>query len=958
MVMLLTAGLTLACGSSGGDGDKKDLKVDQTDVFKDNNPFPTDITEETKDTIVFPDLKEDNCCDSDGISPDIDIDSTGDLDGEIKPDIQVQCTKDSDCEEVMVGLGPCQKAVCNKHLGLCVPGSRPMGSLCDDDDLCTYGTTCNELGECVGSSVVCDDGNICTTDSCQPEVGCVVENNDNVCNDGNGCTQNDRCTEGACKGETSPECTCQDNSDCAFYDDNNLCNGVVQCIFEQCKIPSASIVTCDTDSDSQCIKTVCSPSTGQCEAVIRGNGRPCDDEDACTIGDLCLNGDCIGAAPRPCDDDNPCTLDTCDADTGCLHEFNQYPCDDGDTCTINDQCRYGQCYPGTANECDDSTCYPKWNLVCGAQDSWSTAGNGSTNNLDVYACPTGAMEGPEYTYSFVASYDGQATLTVTSETPELWAFVLESRNTGCDSLNCRAASNGIVTFDVFQGQTYYIVLDSPVEEGVFYTVELDCMPHLELNCANGLDDDGDELVDCDDLDCADTQECPAPFCLPIWNLQCNTTDFGANYGLGTTDAIDRYSDLSQGAGCLDNEWDYDGPEFAYRFDAPGNIDVTIELSNESAQTDLLILKETNQGCAPMDCIAWGQKKVTFPAEGGETYYFVVDGYHGAEGSFNIEVRCSQFVETNCADGVDNDLDSHVDCADDDCSQAFECIGHCEPVQSIGCGFKDAFANFGWGSTTAIDHYACTSYDYAGPEVAYRFSAPFDVEVTAGLELNAHSLDILLLEGDTCDPDNCIKYGLNDITFVAEANKTYDIVIDGFVGDPLGTFLLNVECNPTTEVDCADGLDNDGDGLTDCADEEDCSLSDKCPHCLAENTLSCGDQDQWNNNNPDTTDEIPQYGCAAATFDGPEFSYFFEPEATGNVTLTLNSTQWDLDLFVLQDNGYGCNPANCIAWGTNTVKFNAQKGLRYYFVVDGYGKAPTGFGPTFGTSDYTLTVDCD
>lgn len=867
------------------------------------------------------------------------------------------CTKDSDCDDADLDLAACQVPVCDRHNGKCVAGPAPMGMACDDGDACTTLTACSILGECVGMEVVCDDGNLCTSDSCDPELGCVSQPNELVCDDGNGCTTNDRCEAGVCVGEYGAACTCETDQQCAAFDDTDLCNGVVKCVFNVCRIPSSSVVPCEKENDSQCRRNVCQPVTGVCEMVSRGDGRPCDDGDDCTVGDLCLAGECVGAAPRKCDDSNPCTVDTCAPESGCLHSFSAYPCQDGDDCTVNDQCHFGVCYPGAANQCEASTCFPKWNLRCGMKDHWSTSYTGSTDNVTTYPEGEATLDSPEFTYSFVAPWDGRATVSFLSEDSGQKVLVLEGRGEGCEAANLRALGSGVFTFDMFSGQLYFLVVDGEGGQGAPYDISLDCLPLVESNCSDNKDDDQDGAVDCMDLDCEGTPACPSPFCQPVWTLKCNSMDFGASYELGSTDAVVRYSNDALTEGCVDNPWEYPGAEFAYRFDAQVDLDVTVRLSGESAQTDLLVLKDQGQGCNPMDCIAWGQKKVTFPAQGGETYYFVVDGYLGAAGRFQIEVVCGGFVETECDNGVDDDLDSKKDCEDTDCSQAAVCMGMCRAAQSVECGSTEAFANFGWGSTQAVDHYSCTSYYYPGPELAYELTLPYDAQVKAKLELSTASLDLLLISGDTCEPQSCDQYGLSELNFEALAGETYFVVVDGYVDDPMGTYRLTVDCSVETESDCADGIDNDKDGLLDCADEADCSLSPSCPRCHADSTLNCGDTDHWNNDNTDSTDLITHYGCSRARYDGQEYAYYFEPEVTGTVTLVLVGETWDLDLFVLQDNGYGCNPASCIAWGTHSVTFEALKGVRYYFVIDGYGAAATGLGDAYGTSEFSLSVDC-
>ena len=44
-------------------------------------------------------------------------------------------------------------------------------------------------------------------------------------------------------------------------------------------------------------------------------------------------------------------------------------------------------------------------------------------------------------------------------------------------------------------------------------------------------------------------------------------------------------------------------------------------------------------CESESCIGYGLVDETFQALAGETYYFMVGGYNGAEGGFTITVNC-------------------------------------------------------------------------------------------------------------------------------------------------------------------------------------------------------------------------------------------------------------------------------------------------------------------------------
>jgi len=64
------------------------------------------------------------------------------------------------------------------------------------------------------------------------------------------------------------------------------------------------------------------------------NTNPCDDASACTTGDTCSAGACVGT-PVQCDDANACNgVETCDPSFGC--QIGTTPnCDDGDACTAD-----------------------------------------------------------------------------------------------------------------------------------------------------------------------------------------------------------------------------------------------------------------------------------------------------------------------------------------------------------------------------------------------------------------------------------------------------------------------------------------------------------------------------------------------------------------------------------------------------------------------------------------------
>lgn len=111
------------------------------------------------------------------------------------------------------------------------------------------------------------------------------------------------------------------------------------------------------DDGSGCSDAIC--QAGACvEQSRQDNGTACDDQSACTEGDHCEEGACVGdSIEAQCDDGNECTDDSCDPSVGCINQNNAAACDDGDGCTVDDQCQDGACAPGEPKECgDDNSC--------------------------------------------------------------------------------------------------------------------------------------------------------------------------------------------------------------------------------------------------------------------------------------------------------------------------------------------------------------------------------------------------------------------------------------------------------------------------------------------------------------------------------------------------------------------------------------------------------------------------
>ena len=224
--------------------------------------------------------------------------------------------------------------------GVCVGGAALD---CDDGSQCTV-DACDSAAGCTHEGLSCDDGDLCTTDGCEPATGCehaaidcglldtscstgVCDDQSGVCvsepipgascDDGDACTSDGCAEDGSCLHEPL---ACDDGDPCTV----DSCDTVAGCGHEplECSL-----------LDDACHDGSCDPGSGVCVAGPVA-GRPCDDGDACTTGEVCAqDGQCGGGVAPTCDDGDPCTVDVCDLAGGCTHEG--VVCDDGVACTFD-----------------------------------------------------------------------------------------------------------------------------------------------------------------------------------------------------------------------------------------------------------------------------------------------------------------------------------------------------------------------------------------------------------------------------------------------------------------------------------------------------------------------------------------------------------------------------------------------------------------------------------------------
>ena len=285
----------------------------------------------------------------------------------------------------------------------------------EDGNLCNGTLYCNKANNTctvnAATLVTCSDAfdETCLSNQCDPvsgKCGMKPDNQGNACSDGSLCSAGGWCKFGVCEVEATVACECVNDNDCAKLEDGNACNGTLYCDKTggkpKCAAKPGSVVVCKTAGDTACLKSQCQPGDGSCKptavfgacnddlactvqdncsngackgaAKVCSDGEgctsdtcaepfgcqfpplpgqaTCTDDNACTTGDKCGGGNCIGAK-KVCDDGNACTNDSCAAESGCVFGSSAAPCSDGDACTPGDACVLGLCKTGAATDCDD-----------------------------------------------------------------------------------------------------------------------------------------------------------------------------------------------------------------------------------------------------------------------------------------------------------------------------------------------------------------------------------------------------------------------------------------------------------------------------------------------------------------------------------------------------------------------------------------------------------------------------
>ncbi len=861
---------------------------------------------------------------------------------------------------------------CNGITGACDPGDAPE---IDDGVECTI-DECDEEADLVVHApdhTACDDGNQCTANTCDPAVGdestgCAIASAEGECDDGDPCTVNDACAEAECVGETKP------------CDDGLFCNGVESCEAE----------------------------TGDC---LEGEAPELDDGVDCTVDECDDDEDEVLHTPDGglCDDGEQCTEDVCDAEEGCTYKNLDGECDDGNDCTQGDACTAGECVSGpfvcaedcTNDEdddqdglvdCEDPDC--SYTLDClDSGESCPTAyllNQGDAlmlgDSFEFAASTVGKID--DHAGSCSAATAGSADTVHVLELGEplglemtvdflgqAWPaiYILASdceEEKFCDSTS---TTQPLTAVTVLPAGTYFVVVDGAFagDEGE-YTVGATTFPPAatEVGCGNGIDDDADGFVDCDDDDCDGLPQCfvvEGEDCKDAFDLfDGPIIDDGSQW-------IAVHNGTSTGmkndvAGSCDDDTQV-SPDMVFTFALEDAMWLTASHDFEGTLYPALYLLD--EACDEGEELACTKAlndaaELSLPLAAG-TYFLVADGaYPGDAGPFTLEVFLDSLADTegDCANGYDDDMDGMIDCDDDDCGEDVTCVGHpgdnCEMAFQINDGKAITADAVGTvqiyqESTEAKNNdytLSCDEDTAINPDLVYMLELQDPLFVTLSYDFEGIFWPALAILDENCDTDlelGCETghSGPAELT-IGLVPGTYYIVLDAAYAGEQGDFTLTVSFDlpQPWETVCGDGLDDDLDGELDCADE-DCAFDLLCVDPFEKNdTLETA----WDLGALPDGDALTVDEGQLVYPDGDEDWYLFDVSAKGLLTVFVDPVE-TLDAKISLFSAAGDALAS-----EDTGLTGVPEAIETYPILEpgSFAVMVEGWGIASGTGGYSLT----
>jgi hypothetical protein len=545
------------------------------------------------------------------------------------------------------------------------------------------------------------------------------------------------------------------------------------------------------------------------------------------------------------DDDNDGLVDCADTDCAAFHN-----CQTSHACPSTPDCADPACASATSCIALRCTATADFGTLQPTGSSTTLALNTTgTTDTAVTVCAPGGAGMVVAKLSLLGASDLRLSFTQSAGADHVFALSRAGSTQGCGAnpvldacFDPVGAAAGSHTWPRLAAGNYYLIAQ-PHEAGAggSLSVTLTTPTGPEI-CDNGIDDNADQLIDCEDLSCAADPTCVSQICSPDSVLGALVVD-GRKIAINTDT---RSASPDNTATCVTS---------------PGGGDVVLSFTLAERAGVLLTWNETGQhvveltrlSAAAARCDAEPLGCVTTPGRAPDetwwsgleagTYALIVKATQpGAEGVMTGQLQAFRAGGgERCHDGVDDDCNGLVDCADPACSIDPGCVKPpvCSPV--LGCGAVPCVASLDMGML-AVGGSQHATLDVSGQGLfggAAACAEPGGKSVVAELRLTEpgalkvdctqtgdHVLDLHQIVDPraacdalevTCVRPTTFPLGCGYLIPNLQPGR-YVIVAQAFRAGDEGSIDLTVSevADAVGEI-CDNGIDDDGDGLPDCED---------------------------------------------------------------------------------------------------------------------------------------------
>ena len=230
--------------------------------------------------------------------------------------------------------------------------------------------------------------------------------------------------------------------------------------------------------------------------------------------------------------------------------------------------------------------------------------------------------------------------------------------------------------------------------------------------------------------------------------------------------------------------------------------------------------------------------VSFPVSGTDSYYVQVGDFNGGtQGVIDVNITLTPIAAEICDDGIDNDADGDTDCDDADCAADAACLppmnDNCADAIALTDGVATAFST---SNATDEGTFSCRGSSDVWFEYTAAATGTLDVVLTNTADLGGGFWDtnhsVYLNSAPGSCPTDADEQACSDPNSIlglpVVSGQSYLIRVGTWssTSGEQGTGDVTATLTPATPEVCDDGVDNDADGDTDCADA-DCAADVAC-----------------------------------------------------------------------------------------------------------------------------------